>query len=645
MKDTDRIDTTCMDCQIKMEISYGQYRKSSDKRFRCYDCRKKYTAIRRLDYITNLSPERRKEINDKIGKNSKKYQASLSTEIKQERSLIMVAARLQKMIDDPEFRKNWSNSRKEWYQNQSDHYKEQNVQQAKDWYHSQSDEEKLAYSRKRKEYYSQLSPEAKREYAEIRNWWIGISEEERIAYSRVNQTNSKAYWDGLSHQELEVVKLRQSLNHKSLSDEVKGVIYNALRDGYREFRDNLTDEDRRKLFQKTVLGSQGTNKLHRQFENAFTNVMESSQYYFKKEESLSHNNVTHSWDYGIYQKDSDTLVMVVDLDGAFFHADKNDYNGLHSREEYDEIRLQSIPDGIKYNIILELKFKDSFSRMMKDLECDFEEFIKEQFLICRRIPYPQPIYSNKELWNSWEQLLRLDPSSQYLKLSTRNQEGDRIIRHFHPSIYRANKKGSFSPYQAWYDDKLLKKVIRNRSIYINTLNPNKILQGFTISRIAPRVSVFSAGRAKLLIYRYLSEYDTIFDPFSGFSGRMLGCVSSGKHYIGQDISPIHVNESNRVIEDLSIQDRATVTVGNCLASIGVYDCLFTCPPYGDKEQWLDVPVSKKSCDDWIEICLDNFKCEKYLFVVDNTNRYKDHVVDVIVNKSHFGNNDEYVILI
>ena len=39
------------------------------------------------------------------------------------------------------------------------------------------------------------------------------------------------------------------------------------------------------------------------------------------------------------------------------------------------------------------------------------------------------------------------------------------------------------------------------------------------------------------------------------------------------------------------------------------------------------------------------KCKTYLFVVDNTNRYKDYIVDIITNKSHFGKNNEYVIKI
>jgi hypothetical protein len=58
-----------------------------------------------------------------------------------------------------------------------------------------------------------------------------------------------------------------------------------------------------------------------------------------------------------------------------------------------------------------------------------------------------------------------------------------------------------------------------------------------------------------------------------------------------------------------------------------------------------VPIDKRSCDDWIDICINNFKCKKYLFVVDNTEKYRDYIVDIIENKSHLNKNKEYVILI
>lgn len=53
------------------------------------------------------------------------------------------------------------------------------------------------------------------------------------------------------------------------------------------------------------------------------------------------------------------------------------------------------------------------------------------------------------------------------------------------------------------------------------------------------------------------------------------------------------------------------------------------------------------CFKWIDICLDRFKCRKYIFVVDDltVGKYTDNVVEKIENRSHFGTNFEYVVVI
>jgi hypothetical protein len=116
-------------------------------------------------------------------------------------------------------------------------------------------------------------------------------------------------------------------------------------------------------------------------------------------------------------------------------------------------------------------------------------------------------------------------------------------------------------------------------IYINALNPNKILQGFNVSKIGTKVSIFSASRAKILIDKYLQEFTEVFDPFSGFSGRLLGAVASGKNYIGQDISEVHIRESKAMSKFLGIQNKISLDVADSKLTTGTYQSLIACPPY------------------------------------------------------------------
>lgn len=238
----------------------------------------------------------------------------------------------------------------------------------------------------------------------------------------------------------------------------------------------------------------------------------------------------------------------------------------------------------------------------------------------------------------------------YPELPSKSNDFD-LIRYFHKSIYKANRHGYKSPYEAWQDKDLIKKSALNRLKYVGRCTPKDVLQGFNVAKIAPKVSVFKPTLATELIQKYLSDADIIVDPFSGFSGRMLGAFNSKKQYIGFDLNTDHVRESNEIINYKKIDDICSVEVQD-LISVPVKDwsylkdvCLFTCPPYSNKESWSENEVTM-SCDEWIDLCLEKHKgCKKYLFVVDETEKYKDYIVQDLKNKSHLGENTEKVVLI
>ena len=427
---------------------------------------------------------------------------------------------------------------------------------------------------------------------------------------------------------------------------------------HRDWYNRLSIEEKTKMHaERLQKNAKIINGFTKKFIDQFNNSILDQRFFIKTEEGLCNGEHWHVWDCLIYSKATGNLVMAVDLDGAFYHGDDNDYilTDNKNQEESDALRFLSVPEGVMTHIIHERKFTESFGTMIKALMLDYDEFVQRQFDVCRSMPFPSPSYSSIELINSYRSLntvkcdYELKSRISYYKYLNRSLAGMRIINHFHPSIYMAKCKGyKHSPYEAWHNDELLKQCIKNRIIYANSIYPSKILQGFNASRIAKKVSVFRPVAARLLIDQYLNDCDQVFDPFSGFSGRMLGCISLGKHYIGQDISSIHINESNHMLEYLAmvgIDLSAELACKDILESSGTYDSLFTCPPYGDKEEWFEVPVSTHTCDDWIELILNIFNCRKYLFVVDETNHFTKYVKDTIRSESHFGIKTEQVILI
>ena len=337
------------------------------------------------------------------------------------------------------------------------------------------------------------------------------------------------------------------------------------------------------------------------------------------------------WDFAIFN--NGILDILIEIDSEYNHGLMKDADGKHVRGEQDFKRFSKINDNIKFLVIDSKRIDEGIKETINLMGINYDNFIQKIIELCNT-DFPYPSYDEKRMLEDYERLCRFDNIKATLTYS--------LITNFHKSIWHCHVKNKPSPYEAWYNKDLLKKCIENRFIYKSVLSSQNVLNGFNICKIAPKISLFNPNIAKYLIKKYLNNYQTVFDPFSGYSGRMLGCCSLNKKYIGQDVNEITINESMEIKNFLHLDSE--LSCKDIFESSGEYDCLFTCPPYGDKENWNQV-IKNISCDQWIDECLKRFKCKNYLFVVDDTEKYKNNVVEEICNKSHFGLNTEKIILI
>lgn len=366
------------------------------------------------------------------------------------------------------------------------------------------------------------------------------------------------------------------------------------------------------------------------FELVVSELLVKLQQSFEHHYVIKNDQFIHEFDFAVFENGQ--LKTLIDCDGLYYHSYLDDINGKSVNPVADEYRMLLVPQNVDFLIVSE---NDYVSKLTSYF--DSTNYEQEIFNWCRSSGFPFPTIKNVE--SSYNALVKSDCS----KFTTASRLGERVINQFHKSIWFAHKHNLLSPYDAWDNDKLLKQCIKNRLIYIgNDLDPSKILYGFNASRIAPKVSVFNPYLAKYLINKYFDSFDTIFDPCSGYSGRLLGTVSLGKRYIGQDINNTTVDESNELIDYFHFD--AQVTCCDSLLTTGTYDCLFTCTPYNDKEFWGNDQYNY-SCDDWIDKIIKNYNCKQYMFVVDETTNYKNYIVETITNKSHLNTNTEYVIVI
>jgi hypothetical protein len=389
--------------------------------------------------------------------------------------------------------------------------------------------------------------------------------------------------------------------------------------------DNKTDSEKDEIYRKS--------RSHIKSENdGFLSRSEK-----KFAEMLNNRKIPFIYDFLHNKKHWDFLVnseILVEIDGEYNHGLLSDSDGINVKGNKDEERFEkSYP--YKLLVVDSKNIENSFQELFSMMNVNYNEYI-ENMVNSLSGNFPEISYTEKRMKLDWKHLCEYKNWNKWQKL------GNSIIMNFHKSIWKCNLNGKLSPFEAWNDKEMLKKCVMNRFIYESKLSSQNILRGFNVCKLAPKVSVFNPSLASHLVKKYLDSYDEVFDPMSGFSGRMLGVCANNKKYIGQDINQITIDESSKIIDFLNLN--AKITTKDCLDDYGKYDCLFTCPPYRNKENWCQ-EIKNFSCDEWIDECLKRYDCKTYMFVVDETTKYKENIVETLENCSHFGVNNEYVILI
>ena len=478
---------------------------------------------------------------------------------------------------------------------------------------------------------------------------LNMSKEEKEAFSKRCSENTKRRWSNYTEEERNTIRSKQSEGLKryisTLDEDTLKQRMNKLQQRASESWNKLSNEEKVNKTRIRFINNghnKYNNSLNELFEKSFSDFINYNKFSMIKE-FPSTNITAHCWDYALF-KDNE-LCILIDLDGKYFHADECDYDGLHSREEYDLTRSLSIKQGNSIFIIYEYDFISSINRLKEKLlkTNHYSEILFREY---RSMSFPYPEYNDAELLRSYRDLCKLNCDDKYHKsLNVNTRIGDRLIQHFHHSIWHDNIDNKKSPYEAWNSDNTLYEMITNGYLYHSYLNKNKILQGFNIYEPCKRVSILSAGKAKMIIHKYLSEYGEVFDLFSGYGGIMLACISMHKRYIGQDISETHICESLNMVQflkDNGINMDVTLSVTDSSQTIGTYQCLIANVPSGD-EEYQDVHNIHTS-DEWIDICLNNFKCKRYVFIVKHTERYADKIVDTINNRYDFIDDYEIILI-
>lgn len=218
-------------------------------------------------------------------------------------------------------------------------------------------------------------------------------------------------------------------------------------------------------------------------------------------------------------------------------------------------------------------------------------------------------------------------------------------------FYDVKVDGQKSAYEAFYDEKIRWDMIVNRINYSGGFIDNKqVLNALNITRTCKQPSWFTKSFAMEIIQKYCTT-DIIVDPFAGWGARCDAAKELHKRYIGADFN-------KELVEWHHQKGRYNIEYGDANEFKYNENCsVFICPPYSDPEtgrcfedynfEGFDASAKSLSQCDWLRIVIDNVpNASQYVMVCKIVDEGWDkYIVDTKKNKSHFGTNYEYIVVV
>jgi len=159
--------------------------------------------------------------------------------------------------------------------------------------------------------------------------------------------------------------------------------------------------------------------------------------------------------------------------------------------------------------------------------------------------------------------------------------GTRVCNPYFHNRYKALSRGTVSPYEAWFDDEKLLKAINFQIRMGDPVTPKRVLRAITMQHRTP--SIFRPTVANWVYRSHCPPGGTVWDPCSGYGGRLLGAFTAGVRYIATDVEKETVEGNRSLAQDLGYEGHSIELCPAERFDPGTVDLVFTSPPYFDRE--------------------------------------------------------------
>lgn len=222
-------------------------------------------------------------------------------------------------------------------------------------------------------------------------------------------------------------------------------------------------------------------------------------------------------------------------------------------------------------------------------ESQIDDLVERTFVHYKSTGFPYFETSFEYRQNQLRTLMKYDISNVIEDTTIKQtMHGLGLLWSFHPESFKVKSNNKLSPYEAFDNDELFRKVIRKRIALGSNLTPNGIRKMLKMYTGVQGVSNFRPTAAAAIYRFFLPEGGKVWDMSAGWGGRLLGAYKAGNiKYIGTDPSTV-AQINNRAIADyICYDDAILLTIGSeeYKPDPESLDFCFTSPPYFDCEQY------------------------------------------------------------
>ena len=172
--------------------------------------------------------------------------------------------------------------------------------------------------------------------------------------------------------------------------------------------------------------------------------------------------------------------------------------------------------------------------------------------------------------------------------------------------FEAKHRDRPSVVDAFNDDRWLRRAIHYQLKLNLPIVPNRVVH--TLLAMIKGPTNFPPVLARWLVDQCASQNGVVFDPCSGYGGRLLGSIASHKNvsYIGFDVEPRSVHGGERLAKLIEAQDRVRMEQHGVEDDVEwpKADLILTSPPYYDREVYGSISESYRkrypTYDSWVE---------------------------------------------